>query len=326
LERTATPWRTHAVRLAGAAATACLVAAAAWAPLPAGSAPRPDPPVAGSGGFAGQRPIAVPHVSASDPLRVTVFGDSVPYVAEPGIAAALDATGEVAVTDGAFPGFGLSNDPTWATPRTGIASLVAGDHTQLVLATWSWDNVCTAADRARGDVCALTDPAGFRAELEQVVRLMLGPGGADGVIFLEFPPTGPDAAVGEAAGDPALAQKAAGEAAFNRTIRALPAAFPGKVMYLPVATSVLDHGRFTYWLPPATRPRAPEGDWARVRMTDGVHLCPAGAARYASAILADLTTLYHLPPAAPTWQHGSWVDDPRFSAGPGSCPDDHPPR
>jgi hypothetical protein len=63
-------------------------------------------------------------------------------------------------------------------------------------------------------------------------------------------------------------------------------------------------------------------------MVDNVHLCPAGAARYTDALLADLTSLYHLAPPAAGWSTGPWVDDPRFSTSNGlsstPCPDDHP--
>jgi hypothetical protein len=95
-------------------------------------------------------------------------------------------------------------------------------------------------------------------------------------------------------------------------------------MFLPVAGSVLVHGKFATWLPPATEPHAPRADWVRVRMVDDVHLCPAGAVRYADAVLADLTSLYHLTPAQGAWWNGSWTSDPRYNSPPGSCPGDHP--
>ncbi len=281
------------------------------------------PAVAGSGGDEDRAALHLAPFSPADPLRVTVFGDSVPYVAEPAIAAALGATEEVAVTDGAFPGFGLDNDPTWASTHGGIATLVSSDHAQVVLATWSWDDLCSAADRSRGDACALTDPTAFRGELERAVRLMLGPGGAEGVVFLQFPIGGPDTADGVRPGNPTTARDAAGERAFNRVAASLPAAFPGRVLYLPVAGSVLLDGAYTPWLPPIGEPDAPKRTWVRVRMTDGVHFCPAGAARYADAILGDLTARLHLSKAAAGWQDQAWVSDARFTAG--SCPADHPP-
>ena len=66
--------------------------------------------------------------------------------------------------------------------------------------------------------------------------------------------------------------------------------FPGRVMYLPVASSLLlDGTRFSAWLPPVGDPHAPKDQWTRVRKLDNVHLCPEGSARYARAILTDLT-------------------------------------
>jgi hypothetical protein len=60
-------------------------------------------------------------------------------------------------------------------------------------------------------------------------------------------------------------------------------------------------------------------------MVDGIHMCPAGVVRYADAVLADLTTLYHLSPATDTWPTQSWTTTPkRFDTPVGSCPDDHP--
>ncbi|MDA8071247.1 MAG: acyltransferase [Actinomycetota bacterium] len=275
--------------------------------------------VPGSGGFNGQRAITVPPFSPSNPLRVTVFGDSVAKVAEPAISAALEATGEITVTNAAIDGFGLNIDRAWAT---GIPKLIASDRSQVVLATWSWDDSCSARHPSTiahyaTFVCALQHPRAYTAMLERAVRLMLGPGGASGVVFLEFPPTGPAGAAGRA--------KRAGETAWNRIVESLPAVFPGKVMYLPVASAVLLHGHFTSWLPPEGAPRAPKPEWVRVRMVDDVHLCPAGAARYANAVLADLSTLFHLPAAGTGWSTGPWTGSVVYNTPPGSCPDDHPP-
>jgi hypothetical protein len=95
-------------------------------------------------------------------------------------------------------------------------------------------------------------------------------------------------------------------------------------MYLPDASSVLLRGRFSTWLPPADDPSAPRAQWLRVRMVDNVHLCPAGAVRYADAVLADLSALYDLAPARPGWWDEPWTSDPRYNTPPGACPDDHP--
>jgi hypothetical protein len=100
--------------------------------------------------------------------------------------------------------------------------------------------------------------------------------------------------------------------------------FPGRVMYLPVASSLLLDGRFSSWLPPVGHPHAPLDEWTRIRKLDNVHLCPEGSARYAAAILSDLTALFKLAPASPTWSEGAWTSDPDFNNPAGACPDDHP--
>jgi len=285
--------------------------------------------VAGAGGAVGQ-PIALPPFGPSDPLRVTVMGDSQPYVAAPGLAAALGATGEVTVSSIAFPGWGLTDTTLWTHPTAGISQLLAGNRAQLVLAAWSWDDSCTPA-HPTGLVhrwtynCALEHPAAYKALIEQAVHLILGPGGADGVIFLQLPTQGPDAGAGESLTNPAVTQAVAGQKAWQSVAESLTTAFPGKVMFLPVGSSVLLDGKYTQWLPTPQHPNAPKTQWQRVRMIDGIHMCPAGVVRYADAVLADLTTLYHLSPAITTWPTQSWTTTPkRFDTPVGSCVDDHP--
>jgi hypothetical protein len=154
---------------------------------------------------------------------------------------------------------------------------------------------------------------------------MLGPGGASGVVFMQFPKSGPVLADTQAEAEASEANRVAGQAAWDRIVRSMPAAFPGKVMYLPVGSSVLLDGRFSTWLPTPTAPNAPRSQWVRVRKIDNVHLCPAGVTRYADALLADFTALYHLPAAHPTWSMQPWTKTAtRYDTPPDSCPDDHP--
>ena len=61
-----------------------------------------------------------------------------------------------------------------------------------------------------------------------------------------------------------------------------------------------------------------------MRKLDNVHLCPEGSARYADALLADMTAVFRLAPATGDWSQGSWTSDPDFNNPPGACPDDHP--
>lgn len=282
--------------------------------------------VPGAGGLGSEIPLDLPTFGRSDPLRVTVLGDSVAKAAEPAIAAALDATGEVRVTDATIDGFGLTTDPIW---RRSLPEIVRSQRTQVVLATWSWDDECgpgapTPLVRRYSDVCALERPRAYRAMLETAVRSMLAQG-VSGVVFLQFPTTGPVADTTPSSHGATDALRAAGEAAWDRVARSVASALPGRVLYLPVAGSVLLDGRFSAWLPPADAPHAPKAQWLRVRTVDNVHLCPAGAARYADAVLADLGTMFGLPSPTPSWASGSWTRDSSYDTPPGSCPANHPP-
>ena len=80
--------------------------------------------------------------------------------------------------------------------------------------------------------------------------------------------------------------------------------FPGRVMYFPLADSVLLDGKYSAWLPPEGDPHAPSDQWIRVRKLDNVHLCPEGSARYAAALLTDMTSVFRLAPAAGDWSQG----------------------
>jgi hypothetical protein len=284
--------------------------------------PKPAPDgaadlVPGAGGFGSQQSIALPKgrvISKKHPLRILVIGDSIIGGAAPGLNAALGSTGDVTVLDNAFDGFGLSTDWGW---RTGLPYLVTQDHPDLIFAGWSWDQNCDALPQSHHGPCALQDPAAYKRELEQAVRLMLGVHGVAGVIFLQFPTGVPP--------NPGAKGAVPGVTAWTKVAESLPSALPGKVMYLPVGSSLLWHGRFTSWLPPAGHPKAALSQWIRVRMIDGVHMCPAGVVWYADAVLADMTAIFHLPAARGRWWLGNWTHEPQYNDPPGACPDDHPP-
>jgi hypothetical protein len=270
--------------------------------------------IPGAGGYQGQQLIKLPKgrvISAAHPLRIMVMGDSVPYVAYPGIAAAFGATGRAVVIDKAIPGFGLTTAHNWPTE---VPILISQVHPDVIAATWSWDD-----DEAEAH------PAAYQAMLESAVREMLAPGnGVAGVVFLQFPKHGPFfSSIPNAAQLTVARDKASAE--WNRIEESMVKVFPGRVMYLPLGPSVLLNGHYTSWLPPANKPHAPMDQWVRVRMVDRTHMCPAGVVRYASAMLSDFQGIFGLPAAKGPWYEGDWVNDPRFSDPPGSCPDDHPP-
>ncbi|HEX4163728.1 MAG TPA: acyltransferase family protein, partial [Acidimicrobiales bacterium] len=140
--------------------------------------------VPGAGGLAGQVPIHLAVApSPADPLRVMVLGDSVMQDASLGISAALEATGEATVASRTIPGFGLVNASNW---RTSLPNLIQQAKPELIVATWSWDQYGPSTPNA------LHQPAAYTALLKSAVATMLTPGnGVEGVIFTEFPQSGP---------------------------------------------------------------------------------------------------------------------------------------
>ncbi len=326
-------WPRFALAPVAAVATAAIVVVAT---IPAVAAPTQPvakgAPVAavggssavpGSGGAIGNL-TDLPAFSAANPLRVSVLGDSLARLSTGGIAAALGATGEVNVSRSAYTGFGLNRE---YKPKTGpvvtgfswMKQLIGTTRPQLVLATWSWDGTCVVGAATYGTyTCALERQSAYTKMLKSAVSELLGPLGVSAVVFLQFPTTGQNMEEGEAPTDPTIAQNAAGEQAWDRVAQSMAALFPGKVMYLPVARSVLLHGTtYSAFLPPVDRPNAPLSTWVRVRMTDGTHMCPDGVSRYADALLADLTQAFNLDPAAPGWTSQSWIDSETFV---GKCP------
>jgi peptidoglycan/LPS O-acetylase OafA/YrhL len=271
----------------------------------------------GTGGYAKQQPIRLAQApTPANPLRVMIIGDSVMHDASYGITASLQATGEATVSTRTIDGFGLDGS-SW---QTSFPSLVQQTRAQLVVASWSWDQYGPATPNA------LHQPVQYTALLRRAVATLLAPGdGVEGVIFTQFPQSGDLAAANPANTASYNRERRAGVVAWNTIAEKMASDFPGKVMYFPLADSIMLHGTYSAWLPPEGDPHAPSSQWLRVRKLDNVHLCPEGSARYAAALLADMTDVFHLAPAEGNWSQGSWTTDPDFNDPPGACPDDHPP-
>lgn len=329
LRRTRLTWLPRTARLAiapGAMVLTSVVALAATVPAAASTlAPSVQlgsfSNVPGAGGISTEKPIVLstlsPSGAAARPLRVMLLGDSVMYVQAPAIQAALGSTGAVEVVDRSIPGWGLSTDPNW---RQDVETAVAEVRPEVVVAMWSWD-----------DGVALSEPARYEEELEQFAREVLAPGdGVQGLVFEQFPTPGPVISALDASQTRAqTAVEVAGVKKWNSLVARLPDLFSGRVMYFPVGPAVELAGRFSAWLPQTgANPGSPKNDWVRVRMLDDVHLCPAGAARYADALLADMSQIFGLPPPSANWSTSAWTRDPRFQEAVGlsgsPCPDDHP--
>ncbi len=272
--------------------------------------------VLGAGGYAGQPIRLVSPPTAADPLRVMLVGDSVMGDASHGITAALQATGQIVVSRKTIDGFGLTK-ANWASS---FPTLIQEVKPQIIVASWSWDQYGPTTPNA------LHDPMQYAKLLTRALSTLLTPGdGVEGVIFLQFPQSSGELQA------PTPSEQASydkerweGDIAWNDIAKHMTMLFPGRVMYFPIAGSLTLQGKFSAWLPPENDPTAPKDAWIRVRKLDNVHLCPEGSARYADALLADMTSVFRLPPAAGDWSQGAWVTAPDFNNPPGACPDDHP--
>ena len=273
-------------------------------PIPPPSWGRPTSPrrarcrrVPGAGGYQGQRPIRLaPAPSAADPLRVMILGDSVMHDASYGISCLAPVHRR---------GHRRHEDDRRVRPHDGdqLADLHPQPHPpdrgrSSSWPSWSWDQYGPTTPNA------LHQPAQYTSLLRRAVSTMLTPGnGVEGVIFTQFPQSGDLAAANPADTASYNRERHAGVIAWNDIAEKMTADFPGRVMYFPLADSILLHGKYSAWLPPEGDPHAPSDQWIRVRKLDNVHLCPEGSARYADALLADMTTVFRLAPDRPGIGH-----------------------
>ena len=273
--------------------------------------PGSGPSVPGAGGYGGQVPITLPKglvVDHEHPLRVVTFGDSIMSYAELGIRSALERTGDVRVFSAAVPGWRLS--PGAHGTEAGLAGLFRGLRPELIIGTWSWDAAA-----------AVANPARYQRVLDSAISQWLAPNtGVTGILLLQMPPLGKSADA---------RARAHGVHAWNAAIRQAARTFPGRVMYLPVATSLELDGRYTNWLPPIGEKSPPLKRWVRIRTSDGVHLCPPGITRYAAPVLQDVDEIFQLPPANGKWWISPLITVRALASENSSlavtCPDDHPP-
>jgi hypothetical protein len=256
-------------------------------------------------------PVTLPVgrvVTAADPLRAWILGDSVMADSAPGITAALEATGDVkVVADSAFGGWGLSTDKTWATDLTRIVDQY---HPEIVIGTWSWD-----------DELARHDPEAYLVELTSALRTILAPGdGVDMVVLLQFPQTGPVPYIFDPITQTATwTRQNARQIIWNDVAGEAVRFFPGQAMYLQTDQLFAPQDRFFAW------DKTPSGGWVRARKIDNTHMCPYGAAELGALIVDDLTPVLSLPAMTPGWELGDWVHDGNFNDPVGACPDDQPP-
>jgi hypothetical protein len=278
-----------------AAAALALVVALETVPTALAGADAPPPSPVGGRLFALGKPPTPTH-----PLRVLFLGDSVMHFAVSGLRPAFASTGVIRTASMTYSGWGLTTDKHW---KVQLRARIARFKPDVVMGTWSWDKTEAA-----------THPAAYRKLLDAALAVILTPGdGVQGVIFLQFPLAG--VTLGNTVRDVAATNRSL--QAWNGIVASEAGARPRDIGYLPVASSIELDGQFTTWLPDDS------GQWVRVRSTDAFHLCPAGTARYAGAVLTDLQARWALPVSTEKWWEEPWTHGLMYRLD-GICPDDHP--
>jgi hypothetical protein len=235
-------------------------------------------------------PPSAEPAPAAPPLVVADAGNSILYDAEPAIAAAL---GDGRFLPHTIGGFGVSVLPDmW---RGVFGHDVPADDPAVVVVLLG----------NRDFSAALADPAGYRARLDESVRMLSSRGAR--VLWLGLPPLPPD---------PVDEQ---GRQAVNALFAELPARFPGVVRYVPT-DGVLGGpaGTFVRSVPVGDGTATP----IRKLKPDGTgeeHLCPDGAVLLAELVRTELTSFLAVPAAPAGWQQGPWRAEPRYDDPPGAC-------
>jgi peptidoglycan/LPS O-acetylase OafA/YrhL len=226
-------------------------------------------------------------VTAADPLRVLIVGDSVSYDAEPGVLAIFQASGAAAATAVNALGFGLTLGPyDW---RHEWARLVAERRPEVVVMfLGGWDEAFMAKEGADA----------YGHILDEAVAVLTA-GGAK-LLLVGMPITVNRAGIPY----PRIVPNA---------FRAAAARHQPTVGFLDLDPVVSPGGRYMAYLDgPAGR--------ERVRKMDGTHLCPSGSARIGRAIFDAVAASWALPAPPAEWRAGDWALNPRFDDPHGACP------
>ena len=248
----------------------------------------------------------LPPPTPGSPYRMWIFGDSVMGDSEPGVIAALNATGGVqTIENSAIGGWGLWSDTGW--PQDAALS---DYRPQIALGTWSWDNQI-----------AESNPTAYEQRVQSAIGTLIQ-NGVQLVVILQFPQSGP------ATENTQLtflqlqadwAQRTEAQDAWDTAVQQAVSAFPGHAVFLKTNPLFAAGGYYSPWMKTA------QGTWIRARKIDNAHFCPYGAAELGALVTEELTPILHLGPMASGWDTGSWTTDPRFNDPPGACPADQPP-
>jgi hypothetical protein len=237
------------------------------------------------GAFAG--PTTGRVLDAAQPLRVTLFGDSLAYDAAPAIRANLTSTGVVAVAEWHIAGYGFGPGPGYLPEgfdwKEMLVRGTAETRPEVVVTSFGLVDTLNIMQ-------GRYTPEAFDVSLREALDLLTV--GDTKVLLLGIPPTVADA------GRPT---QTIVEGPLNSIMRAVVADYPGEVEYLDLDRVLSDSGRPVY-----------EFAGRRVRKLDLTHFCPDGAALLAVAIHDTLARSWSIPASAAGWSLGDWRADARY--------------
>lgn len=231
-------------------------------------------------------PTTSTPVVPGPPVRTVVWdGDSLAWDQAPAVVAALGASGLTAISTAEVGGrltpYEDGRDPL-ARVQAGLAQAPTGQPVDLIVHQLTvWD--------------ADADPASQLAALEGLAALASANGAR--LVLVTAPVVAPD-------------MSSPGTADLEANARRVAAGSDGQVVVLD--QSVVFGDEFVDDL---------DGDGVPERKPDGIHVCPAGAARMAAWLIPELGSRFSgvtvVEPAV--WAGGEWAQDPRYDDPPGAC-------
>lgn len=230
----------------------------------------------------------------TEPLRITLAGDSVMAGLAPALEAAIGHDGQADVEFVLTPS--ILRDATVRFSWSKQLEEFDPDVVVMFVGTWELGEVTNRIGTAVGP----GDPAwqaSYESDiLDPWVDLITAKGAE--VIWLGAP------AVESAEVDALFSS-------LNEAYEALDDRWPD-VTYLDSTAALAGAG--AGFVPIAT---TPDGDQVRVRQVDGLHLCPDGAVLLAGAVIEEIQA-DHPVREAPGWPDGSWRNHQEYP--PASCP------
>jgi hypothetical protein len=217
------------------------------------------------------------------------------YDLGPALGAMLASSG-AGFLDRSFPGLGFTVRAfDW---RAGWGRILDDNQPDVVIfLAGPWDTASITVDGAALAYGSADWRAWYDAELDDFVRLVHGTGAH--LVWLTAPTYGP-------------VPTAEDVGPVNDAFRAVATRWPDVVVVDTAHALAGPDGGYSQYL---AGPDGPE----EARKDDGLHFCPAGAARVADAVLPALRRWWTVAPM-PGWQNGPWRSDeryahPRYGAG-----------